>query len=207
MHPSPVFHDVNAAKNIAFARSRAFGVLALNGDDGPLISHIPFLLSDDGATADLHLVRSNPIARMGEGSHAAKILVSGPDSYVSPDWYGVQDQVPTWNYIAVHLTGTLEWLPQDAMHDMLDRQSAAYEVQLLPKTPWTTAKMTPEVLEKMMRMIVPFRFTVTGVDGTWKLGQNKPELTRVSAAEHMAEHGIGSEVEIIAAMMRNLDHT
>ncbi len=207
MHPNPVFHDVNAAKNIAFARSRAFGVLALNGDDGPLISHIPFLLSDDAATADLHLVRSNPIARMGEGSHAAKILVSGPDSYVSPDWYGVQDQVPTWNYIAVHLTGTLERLPQDAMHDMLDRQSAAYEAQLLPKTPWTTAKMTPEVLEKMMRMIVPFRFTVTGVDGTWKLGQNKPELARVSAAEHMAEHGIGSEVEIIAAMMRNLDHT
>ena len=207
MHPNPVFHDVNAAKNIAFARSRAFGVLALNGDDGPLISHIPFLLSDDAATADLHLVRSNPIARMGEGSHAAKILVSGPDSYVSPDWYGVQDQVPTWNYIAVHLTGTLERLPQDAMHDMLDRQSAAYEAQLLPKTPWTTVKMTPEVLEKMMRMIVPFRFTVTGVDGTWKLGQNKPELARVSAAEHMAEHGIGSEVEIIAAMMRNLDHT
>ena len=207
MHPNPVFHDVNAAKNIAFARSRAFGVLALNGDDGPLISHIPFLLSDDAATADLHLVRSNPIARMGEGSHAAKILVSGPDSYVSPDWYGVQDQVPTWNYIAVHLTGTLERLPQDAMHDMLDRQSAAYEAQLLPKTPWTTAKMTPEDLEKMMRMIVPFRFTVTGVDGTWKLGQNKPELARVSAAEHMAEHGIGSEVEIIAAMMRNLDHT
>ena len=207
MHPNPVFHDVNAAKNIAFARSRAFGVLALNGDDGPLISHIPFLLSDDAATADLHLVRSNPIARMGEGSHAAKILVSRPDSYVSPDWYGVQDQVPTWNYIAVHLTGTLERLPQDAMHDMLDRQSAAYEAQLLPKTPWTTAKMTPEVLEKMMRMIVPFRFTVTGVDGTWKLGQNKPELARVSAAEHMAEHGIGSEVEIIAAMMRNLDHT
>jgi len=207
MHPNPVFHDVNAAKNIAFARSRAFGVLALNGDDGPLISHIPFLLSDDAATADLHLVRSNPIARMGEGSHAAKILVSGPDSYVSPDWYGVQDQVPTWNYIAVHLTGTLERLPQDAMHDMLDRQSAAYEAQLLPKTPWTTAKMTPEVLEKMMRMIVPFRFTVTGVDGTWKLGQNKPELARVSAAEHMAEHGIGSEIEIIAAMMRNLDHT
>ena len=207
MHPNPVFHDVNAAKNIAFARSRAFGVLALNGDDDPLISHIPFLLSDDAATVDLHLVLSNPIARIGEGSHGAKILVSGPDSYVSPDWYGVQDQVPTWNYIAVHLTGTLERLPQDAMHDMLDRQSAAYEAQLLPKTPWTTAKMTPEVLEKMMRMIVPFRFTVTGVDGTWKLGQNKPELARVSAAEHMAEHGIGSEVEIIAAMMRNLDHT
>ncbi len=207
MHPNPVFHDADSARNISFARKRAFGVLAVTAEDGPHLSHIPFLLSENGSTAELHLVRSNPIARMDEGPHRAKIVVSGPDSYVSPDWYGVQDQVPTWNYIAVHMTGTLERLPQEVMHDMLNRQSAAYEEQLIPKTPWTTDKMTPDVLEKMMRMIVPFRFTLTGVDGTWKLGQNKPEAVRISAAEHMADHGIGSEVAIIAAMMRDLDHT
>ncbi|MEH6520440.1 FMN-binding negative transcriptional regulator [Sulfitobacter sp.] len=207
MHPNPVFHDADTARNIAFARARAFGVLAINAENGPLLSHIPFLLNEDASCADLHLVRSNPIARMGEGPQTAKIIVSGPDSYVSPDWYGVIDQVPTWNYVAVHLTGTLERLPQEVMHDMLDRQSAAYEQQLLPKTPWVTGKMTPEVLEKMMRMIVPFRFTVTGVDGTWKLGQNKPEQVRLNAANEMATHGIGSEPDLIAAMMRDLDHT
>ncbi|MDG1069791.1 MAG: FMN-binding negative transcriptional regulator [Sulfitobacter sp.] len=206
MHPNPVFHDASAARNIAFARSRAFGVLALNAEDGPQISHVPFLLNEDASSVDLHLVRSNPIARMGEGPHVAKILVSGPDSYVSPDWYAVQDQVPTWNYIAVHLTGTLERLPQEQIRDVLDRQSAEYEAQLLPKTPWTTAKMTPDVLEKMMRMIVPFRFTVTGVDGTWKLGQNKPEAARLAASGQMADHGIGSETAVLAAMMRDLDH-
>jgi transcriptional regulator len=207
MHPNPVFHDADTARNIAFARARAFGVLAINAEDGPLMSHTPFLLNEDASCADLHLVRSNPIARMDEGPHTAKIIVSGPDSYVSPDWYGVLDQVPTWNYVAVHLTGTLQRLPQEVMHDMLDRQSAAYEQQLLPKTPWVTGKMTPEVLEKMMRMIVPFRFTVTGVDGTWKLGQNKPEQVRLNAAKEMATHGIGSEPDLIAAMMRDLDHT
>jgi transcriptional regulator len=206
MHPNLVYHDASNARNIAFARARALGVLAVNAENGPHISHIPFLLNADATCADLHLVRSNPIARMDAGPHVAKIIISGPDSYVSPDWYGVQDQVPTWNYIAVHLTGTLEQLPQESMHDMLDRQSAAYEEQLLPKTPWTTAKMTPEVLEKMMRQIVPFRFTLTGVDGTWKLGQNKPDAVRIAAAEQMADHGIGSEVAVIAAMMRSLDH-
>lgn len=59
----------------------------------------------------------------------------------------------------------------------------------------------------MMRMIVPFRFTLTEVDGTWKLGQNKPEEARLNAASEMAEHGIGSEFGVIAAMMRSLDHT
>lgn len=207
MHPNPVFHDASVARNITFARERAFGVLAVAAKGVPHLSHVPFLLNADASSAELHLVRSNPIARMGEGPHPAKIIVSGPDSYVSPDWYDLPDQVPTWNYIAVHLTGTLEKLPQETMRGMLDRQSAAYEAQLLPKTPWTTQKMTPEVLEKMMRMIMPFRFTLTGVDGTWKLGQNKPEMARAAAAAEMSQHGIGSEVGRIAAMMRDLDHT
>lgn len=206
MHPNRIFHDADAAQNIAFARQRAFGVLAVAADGVPHLSHIPFLLDEDASSADLHLVRSNPIARMGEGPHAAKIIVSGPDSYVSPDWYSVPDQVPTWNYIAVHLTSTLERLPQETMHEMLDRQSADYEQRLLPKTSWTTGKMTSEMLEKMMRMIVPFRFTLTGVDGTWKLGQNKPEAVRLAAAKEVADHGIGSELARLAAMMRVPDH-
>ena len=206
MHPNPVFHDADTARNLAFARARAFGVLAVVEDGLPHLSHIPFVLNEDATQADVHLVRSNPIARMGAGPHPAKIAVSGPDSYVSPDWYGVADQVPTWNYVAVLLTGTLERQPQEEMRAMLDRQSAAYEAQLLPKPPWTTGKMTPDVLDKMMRMIVPFRFTLTGVDGTWKLGQNKPDVARHDAADQMAVHGIGSEVTQIAAMMRALDH-
>jgi transcriptional regulator len=73
VHPNPVFHDATAERNIAFARARAFGLLVVAAPDGPLISHIPFLLSDDAATADLHLVRSNPIARMGAGPHEASL--------------------------------------------------------------------------------------------------------------------------------------
>jgi len=206
MHPNPIFHDADNAHNISFARARAFGILAVSAEDGPQLSHIPFLLNADATCADLHLVRSNPIARMGAGPHRAKIIVSGPDSYVSPDWYGAEDQVPTWNYVAVHLAGTLQRLPQEDLRDVLDRQSAFYEDQLKPKTPWVTSKMTPESLEKMMRMIVPFRFAVTRVDGTWKLGQNKPDAVRLSAAEEMAQNGIGSEIAELARMMHDLDH-
>ena len=75
---------------------------------------------------------------------AARIAVSGPDGYVSPDWYGIVDQVPTWNYVAVHLTGVLELRSQEEMRDLLDRQSAYYEDRLRPKPPWRTDKMTDE---------------------------------------------------------------
>lgn len=202
MHPNPIFHDADAARNLDYARERGFGMLATNADDGPLLSHLPFLLNETGDVLELHLVRSNPITRALREPLKVKIAVSGPDTYVSPDWYGVQDQVPTWNYVAVHLTGILERRPQEELLDLLDRQSAFYEDRLLPKPPWKTAKMTEDVLNKMMHQIVPCRMQVTDVDGTWKLSQNKPDAVRISAADHVAGYGFGSEADVIAALMR-----
>jgi transcriptional regulator len=130
------------------------------------------------------------------------IAVSGPDGYVSPDWYGVEDQVPTWNYVAVHVRGRLERLGDGLMRDMLDRQSAAYEERLLPKRPWTTDKMSDGALDRMMRSILPFRLHVERIDATWKLNQNKPEAARLGAAGAMAESGIGQETAALARLMR-----
>ena len=203
MHPNPVFHDADATQNLEFARTRGFGTLCVNGADTPMLAHVPFLLDAEGTVADLHLVRSNPIARALKSPLTAKVAVTGADSYISPDWYAVTDQVPTWNYVAVHLTGTLELRPMEELRDLLDRQSAFYEDRLLPKPPWTTKKMTPEILDKMMRMIVPCRMHVTEVDGTWKLGQNKPDAARIAAADQAAQHGFGQDVDVLAALMRD----
>ena len=199
MHPNPAFRQSPEAKNLAFARTRGFGTLAITADDGPLLSHIPFLLSDDGAHADLHLVRSNPIARTEPGP--AVIAITGPDGYVSPDWYGVPDQVPTWNYVAVHLRGRLDPLPPDTLSDLIDRQSAAFETRLAPKPPWTAAKMSAGVKEKMMRAILPFRLTIESIEGTWKLNQNKDTAPRRAAAQKI-ETGVGSDLTQLADLMR-----
>jgi transcriptional regulator len=205
MHPNPVYHTQTDAANITYARARAFGVLAINGPEGPLLAHVPFLLDEDGQTIWLHLVRSNPIARALAEPQPCKIAVSGPDSYVSPDWYGAVDQVPTWNYIAVHLTGRLELLPQDRLHDLLDRESALFEQQLLPKQPWTSDKMSEGVMDRMMRAIVPCRMDVTRVDGTWKLNQNKPDEVRLRAADHIESSGLGTDLDALAKYMRATD--
>ena len=200
MHPNPIFHTGSAPGNLAFAGQRAFGTLCVNGAEGPLVSHVPILLGD--GIAELHLVRSNPIARALESPLPAVIAVQGPDSYISPDWYDMPDQVPTWNYVAVHLRGTLERRPQVEMVDLLARQSAEYEGRL-EKAPWTMDKMTPEALEKLLRMIVPCRMRIGSVDGTWKFSQNKPDAARQSAAEGVRAAGFGSETAELADRMRD----
>lgn len=207
MHPNPVFRQSPQSKNLGFARERAFGCLSINGDNGPLAAHVPFILSECGTFAELHLVRSNPISRALTSPSPALLSVTGGDSYVSPDWYGVEHQVPTWNYVAVHLRGWLELLPDDALRDILDRQSAFFENRLLPKAPWLTTKMPPDAMERMMRQIVPARFKIETVDGTWKLGQNKPEHARLGAAEGVRDHGIGSEIAQLAETMARFSNT
>lgn len=199
MHPNPAFRKAEAMLALDTARARGFGTLIVMRD-APLVSHVPFLLAQDGASADLHLVRSNPICRAVEDGAEAMLVVQGPDGYVSPDWYAQDDQVPTWNYVAIHLHGLLTALPVDQMHALLARQSAHYEAQL-DKTPWTLDKMTPDTLDKMMRMILPFRMQIADVHSTFKLNQNKPDAAREAAAERI-EQGLGQDLKTLAGMMR-----
>ncbi len=201
MHPNPTFRAAPRARNIGFARDRGFGTLSINADPAPLISHVPFVLEEDGSMAELHLVRSNLISRAINAPTPAVIAVAGPDGYISPDWYGIADQVPTWNYVAVHLRGTLVPLEAEELRGALDRISAHFEGQLAPKARWTADKMDAEALSRMMRMIRPFRFDVDQIDGTWKLGQNKPDDVRTRAAEHLSTAPSGQETAILAALM------
>ena len=170
----------------------------MNGPAGPLVSHVPFVLTSD-KTAELHLVRSNPIARLGECP--AVIAVTWADAYISPDWYGIDDQVPTWNYVAVHLRGRLVPLPPEALPGALERLSHTFESRLAPKPVWTMDKMQDEALTRMLRMIRPFRLTITDIQGTWKLNQNKPDAARQGAANHVASDGIGAQTDLLADLM------
>lgn len=203
MHPNPTYRPDNRTESLALAREAGFGMLAVSAPDGPpLVSHIPFLLAEHGASAELHLVRSNPIARACTGALPARLAVQGPHGYISPDWYGLEDQVPTWNYLAIHLTGRLTPLPDDALPPMLERLSAHFEERLAPKPPWRLSKMPDDVLSKMLRMIRPFRLEIDALDSTWKLGQNKPDAARIGAAQALEAYPIGQEARLLANLMR-----
>ena len=201
MHPNPAFRSEPDFLNVTMCRRRGFGTLCISADPVPLASHVPFILDDAGKVAEMHLVRSNPIVRAVTAPHPAMIAVNGPDGYVSPDWYDTPDQVPTWNYVAIHLTGMLEPMAGDDLRAHLDRLSAQFEARLAPKQPWTSDKMSQGTMERMMRQILPFRFHVEDVQGTWKLNQNKPDAARQGAAQAVRYSPIGHELETLSALM------
>jgi transcriptional regulator len=200
MHPNPAFREDDQARALVTARERGFGVLTVAAADGVLASHVPFVLEATSVAA--HLSRAGAVARhLRQGPAEALLIVSGPDAYVSPDWYGVDDQVPTWNYVAVHLRGRVRLLPDEALRLHLERLSAVHEAHLA-KRAWTMDKMTPGLAERMMRQIVPIEMTVARVEATFKLNQNKAEAVRLAAADAVEGAGYGHEPGALAALMR-----
>ena len=203
MHPNPTFRQTPDAEALAVARQRSFGILSINGDTAPLTAHIPFAIADDGHSLTAHLVASNPIWRaVSDGPKPALVSISGPDAYISPDWYGLEDQVPTWNYVAVNLRGTLSALPQEDLRVVLETLSDQFETRLAPKPVWKTDKVSPDALARMQRQIRPVTMTIEGIESTLKLGQNKPEAARQGAVDGLGTSAIGQEVAALTALMR-----
>ena len=204
MHPNPAFRPDDQAAALELARDRGFGVLTIAGSTGVLASHIPFIIEQNEIRA--HLVRSNPIARLlKQNPTEALLIISGPDAYISPDWYHVADQVPTWNYVAVHIRGPMRLLTEAALLEHLEALSANNEERLLPKKPWTHQKMTESVMERMMRQIVPVAMEVREIESTWKLNQNKDTPARRSAAHAVETSPIGSGQSDLAELMRKIE--
>lgn len=203
MHSNPAFRKTSDSENIAFAHHRGFGLLVVSGDGSPLLSHVPFRLSENGETAELHLARSNPIVRSGIAESPVTLVVSGPDSYVSPDWYGQDEQVPTWNYVAIHINGRLQRRPDTELRASIDNLAAHFEQKLTPKPAWKSNKMSADALAKLMRIIVPYRIHVDNIDGTWKLNQNKTDDVIEGASDHIRTEGIGHDLQRLSELMLN----
>ena len=204
MHPNPVFRGEPRESALAFARERGFGTLTVAGPEGVLAAHVPFVLDEGRVLA--HLVRVNPLARhLGGGPALALLIVSGPDGYVSPDWYGEPQLVPTWNYVAVHLRGELRRLDEAALRPILERLGATFETRLAPKPPWKTDKVDDGLLARMMRQIVPIELSLETVDSTFKLNQNRSDTARAGAAAALAAGGTpGMETRALAALMEEV---
>ena len=184
MYTPPPFKPDRAA-SLAFAQARGFGTIC--GWDGhkPIASLLPFYLTyaDDGTPlAAFHLARHNPLLSLADGTSSWLLAVGGADAYVSPDWYVSPDQVPTWLYQAVHLTGPVRKMSDDELAVQIDTLSAKFEDWLLPKKPWTSSKMTAGRLDAMKKAIVGLVMTVTEVEGSFKLNQHKSETDYAAIA-------------------------
>src|ERR1700709_581566 len=203
MYTPPMFKSDRAA-SLAFAETRGFGLICAWDGAKPIASSLPFYLdyaADGTPQAAFHVARHNPLVHLADGNSSWLLAVSGADAYVSPDWYVSPDQVPTWLYQVVHLTGTVRLLSDDELAEQIETLSAKFEGRLLPKKPWLSSKMTAGRLEALKKAIVGMVMTVEDIEGSFKLNQHKSDADYTALAEALAVQP-DADAHVIAGLMR-----
>ena len=196
----------DAAAAWAFVAERGFGAIVAIDNGTPVSAHVPLLVTGtaDKRAVEFHVARANPIHAIIAASPRVLLTVTGPDAYISPDWYVSADQVPTWNYMAAHLTGTARAMDQDQALDHVERMSLAFERRLLPKKPWSTSKMTAQKRAMMLAAIVPIEIEIERIECAFKLSQNKTVTDRMEAARMLDWRGSPGERGTAQAMRAHL---
>jgi transcriptional regulator len=184
MYTRPVFEPDRAA-SLAFADARGFGLVCAYDGGKPVASSLPFCLeylSDGTPCVSFHVARGNALAGLAGGTldnpslkSSWLLAVNGADAYVSPHWYASPDQVPTWLYQAVHLSGPVRLMTGQELATHLDALSARFESWLAPKPPWTASEVSAGRREAMMHAIVGLVMTVEQIEGSFKLNQQKSD--------------------------------
>ena len=203
MYTPPAFQADRSA-SLAFAAARGFG-LVIAGHGGRLAaSPLPFYLSyatDGTPLVAFHVARANPLAALSAGGGVWMVAVMGPDAYVSPDWYASPEQVPTWLYQSVQLSGPVRPLPESELSTHLDALSGTFESRLAPKPVWTSDKVSPARMKKLLRAIVAIEMRVETVQGSFKLNQHKSDADHLAVAEQLAARGEPAARTIASAMV------
>jgi transcriptional regulator len=211
MYTPPMFKPDRAA-SLAFAQARGFGTVCAWDGHKPIAASLPFLLSyaDDGTPqAAFHVARQNRLATQADGTYWL-LAVTGADAYVSPDWYASPDQVPTWLYQSVHLTGRVRKISEDELAPHLDALSAKFEGWLAPKTPWTVSKVSAGRLETLKKAIVGLVMTIEEIEGSFKLNQHKSDVDHAGVTNALAlqdDAGAQAIGEQMVALRPQLDYT
>ena len=191
MHPNRKFHMTDREEVAALVGDIGFGLLVAQTAEGLRAVHLPVLL--EGDRLRFHVSRGNAVHEAVAGGCEALVVVNGPHAYVSPDWYGLEDRVPTWSYVAVELSGSVRRLDEDALVRLLDDLSAEHEGRLAPKPAWIRAKMSEGRFEGLLKAIGGFEMIVAEWRGTAKLDQDKAAEVRARLGEALEARG---QVEI-----------
>jgi len=146
-----------------------------------------------------HLARRNPHADLVQDGATAVIVFQGPSSYVSPRWNRENPSLPTWSYLAVQVRGRFEpFTDLDATRSVLERTIAHMEREAEP--PWRLEDAPPELVDKLIRHIVAFRFRVADVQGVARLNQNRQPADRAGIIDGLRATGAPGALQIAELM-------
>ena len=173
----------------AVVEAESFASLICAGDDElPVCTQVPFIRREGKLWA--HLAAANPQGELLASGRPVLCQFLGPHAYISPSWYLTDNQVPTWNFVQVSVTGIARELDAEKSHWVVEQTVREHESHRAD--PWPFERMA-ETTEMLLRGIRAFEIVVNGIEGRFKLSQNKSAEERSAVAREL--RGTGRPLE------------
>lgn len=195
------FAETNEEKLVAFMREFNFATLITAENDVPFATHLPFIIEkrDNKIYLQAHLAKANPHWQQFENKEVL-VIFTEPHAYVSPMLYEKIENVPTWNYIAVHAYGRLKTFPQVENLKLLEKQVEAFDKTYF-ETNWQ--QISTEYKTNLAKGVVAFEIEVTDLQGKKKLNQNKTGKDAQNVIEAL-EKSENEQEKLIAKYMKEV---
>ncbi len=181
------------AELVRFVTLHPLATLVVHDASGLAADHVPMLYlpgqSENVACFVGHVAKANPLHLKAINGINCLAIFHGVQRYISPNWYATKQEhgkaVPTWNYEAVHVSGTLTTIDDDdrllKILQLLTQQHEATQ-----PSPWSVSDAPAEYIQGLLRAIVGIELSIQNIIGKAKLSQNQPEVNRHSVAENLS---------------------
>jgi transcriptional regulator len=183
------FQITDSAWCHALMRAQSFAAMITADDAGvPFATHLPILVDPARGpfgTLRGHVARANPHWRYLAAGRPTLVIFSGAHAYVSPSWYATHPSVPTWNYVAVHATGTGA-LVEDPEQVKALLADLVHTYESPGPSGWSFGSLAADYLAGMQRGIVAFEIPIERLEGKAKLSQNRDAVDQARTREALA---------------------
>jgi len=170
MYIPKLYREEDREKILEFLKQNNFPAFVTYDGEKPVATHLPVevLENENGSLTILgHMSRANPQWK-SFGEQEVLLIFQGAHTYISPRWYD-HVNVPTWNYLMVHVYGKIRLVEGEELYSLLSRlvknheEPTAYSLEALPQ----------DFVQKEMNGVAGFAVDVTRVDAGYKLSQNR----------------------------------
>lgn len=189
-------------KILQFIQQYPFAALITSHDNQPMATHLPFIIEKDATELTLlsHIAKGNPQWKLLEGNQVL-IIFQKPNAYISPSLYEKKQNVPTWNYIAVHVYGTITLLPEraDAIN-VLEKTMDIFEHDFLQQ--WEDLDVN--YINKLLKGMVAFSIKIDRWEAQEKLSQDMTYKEQQTIADNLSQSDDNSARELGQIMKKQL---
>lgn len=189
MHIPKHFEQPDIEQLNALIVANPFATLVVSSKNGIEAHHLPLVFKkDDQNTLIGHIAKANELWQNIDSGAEVLLIFNGPDAYISPSAYPSKKEhgrvVPTWNYVAVHVRGTLRFVKEsDWIRSALAQLTQTQESE--QSQPWSINDAPDQYSKRLINAVVGLEIRISSIMGQWKLSQNKSSEDRAGVIQFL----------------------